>query len=64
MSIFSFVDDGHHLRRGKLLMQWLLCVVVAAAVAVVVIWSVPSVKRRTVGPQVSGRERGWGQVMV
>jgi hypothetical protein len=45
-------------------MQWLLCVVVAAAVAVVVIWSVPSVKRRTVGPQVSGRERGWGQVMV
>lgn len=46
-------------------MQRLLCVVAAAAVvAVVVVGSVPAVKRGSVGPQVSGRERGWGQVMV
>ena len=48
-----------------MLVQRLLCVVVTAAVvAVVVIGSVPAVKRGAVGPQVSGRERGWGQVMV
>ena len=52
-TIKLLIDDGHNLRWRKLLVEWLLCVVVAAVVVV----ARPAVERRPVGPQVTWRKR-------